>query len=294
METTFVKETGSALERALLNFKVIAAVAFGSQVKGAASPSSDFDLLIVAEGLNPKRHRRREEVLEIIKALPACSLDLLLFTRDEVISNFANHNPLFLDIAEEGLVLFDKEGFVETLMAETREYIRHKGIVKLGDGWAFPVRQGGATPLSKVSNKDFSLAMLKDGERDLAIGIKLAEDIFYDKSVYHCQQAVEKCLKSILIAKGIFQKTHFVGGMLRKMLERGDFPASWRQDLLWAAETSAGMEPDVSLSRYPGIIGNSLWLPSEEYDKEDADNACRQAARVAVIAKGFVSEWFGG
>ena len=175
MENTFFLKTGFALERALLNIKVIAAVAFGSQAKGLASPSSDIDLLIVAEGLNPKRHRRREEVLEIKKVLPACSLDLLLFTRDEVISNFANHNPLFLDIAEEGLVLFDKEGFVEALMAETREYIRDKGIVKLVDGWAFPVRQGGATPLSK----------------------------------------------------------------------------------------------------------------------EDADNACRQAAKVAVIAKGFVSEWFG-
>ncbi|MBT9170595.1 MAG: hypothetical protein DDT18_00938 [Actinobacteria bacterium] len=56
--------------------------------------------------------------------------------------------------------------FCYNLMAETREYIRHKGIKKLKDGWAFPVQQGVATPLSKVSNRDFSVAMLKDGEGD--------------------------------------------------------------------------------------------------------------------------------
>jgi len=178
MENSSLPETGSALEKASLTFRVVAAVAFGSQVKGLASPSSDLDILVIAEGLNPKRHRRGNEAIEIKKAIPACILDLLLLTKDEAISNFTNHNPLFLDIAEEGIVLFDKDDFVELLMSETREYIREKGIIRLGDGWAFPVQQGIATPLSRVSNKDFSLAMLKDGERDLAIGRKLKEENF--------------------------------------------------------------------------------------------------------------------
>lgn len=292
MENDFLKETGFALQRALLPFKVSAAVAFGSQVTGLASSFSDFDLLVVAEGINPRRHRRGEEIVEIKKALPILFLDLLLLTKSEAISNFANHNPLFLDIAEEGVVILDEGNFVENLMSETREYIRQKGIKKLTDGWAFPVQQGQATPLSKVSNKDFSLAMLKDGERDLAIGKKLAEEAFYDKAVYHFQQAVEKFLKSVLIAKGVFQKTHFVGKVLRRMLETEDFPAIWRRDLLEAADISAGMEPEVSLSRYPGIIGDSLWLPFEEYKKEDADEAYRKSVRAVDIAGRFVKEWF--
>lgn len=170
MENDFLKETGLALKRAVLPFKVIAAVAFGSQVKGLASPSSDFDILIIAEGINPKRQRRGGEIAKIKKALPLLFLDLLLLTRDEAVSNFENHNPLFLDIAEEGVVIFDEDSFAEKLMVETREYIRQKGIRKLKDGWAFPVQQGVATPLSKVSNKDFSLAMLKDGEREPSSG----------------------------------------------------------------------------------------------------------------------------
>jgi len=292
MENDFLKETGAALTNAFLPFKINAIVAFGSQVKGLASLFSDLDLLVVAEGINPKRQRRGEEILEIKKARPALFLDLLLLTKSETVSNFENHNPLFLDIAEEGVVIFDEDNFVGNLMAETREYVRQKGIKKLKDGWAFPVQKGRATYLSKVSNKDFSLAMLQDGERDLTIGKKLSEEAFYDKAVYHFQQAVEKCLKSVLIAKGIFQRTHFVGEMLKKMLETEDFPVDWRRDLLEAAQISAGMEPEVSLSRYPGIIGNSLWLPFEEYKKEDADKACQKADKVATIAKGFVKEWF--
>ena len=51
--------------------------------------------------------------------------------------------------------------------------------------------------------------MLKDGERDYLIGSKLIDEGFYDKAVYHFQQSVEKCIKSILIAYGIFSKDAF-------------------------------------------------------------------------------------
>ncbi|GFP25476.1 hypothetical protein HKBW3S43_00642 [Candidatus Hakubella thermalkaliphila] len=294
MDKDFVKEIGVALKKAPLPFKIISGVAFGSRVKDRVTSYSDFDILIVAEGINPKRHRRGEEIVLIKKTLPALPLDILLLTKGEVLSNFENHNPLFLDIAEEGVIIFDKDSFVESLMAETREYIRHKGIKKLKDGWAFPVQPGRATFLSKVSNKDFSLAMLKDGERDLIIGKKLVEDAFYDKAVYHFQQAIEKCIKSILIAMGVFQKTHFVGEVLTGLAEKEDFPEKWRQDILEAAEISEGMEPEVSLGRYPGIIEDSLWLPFEEYEKEDADKALQKADKVLSIARRFVDDWFSG
>jgi hypothetical protein len=35
---------------------------------------------------------------------PKIPLDVLLLTQEEVVSNFRNHNPLFLDIAEEGFL----------------------------------------------------------------------------------------------------------------------------------------------------------------------------------------------
>jgi len=289
------------IKRALLTrgkesvpFDIVATLLFGSWAEGTETPDSDIDLLVVADGINPKWHRRGAEIAHIKHCLPGLSLDILLLTEEEVLSNFRNHNPLFLDIAEEGLIILDKENLLQNLILELRNYIKQKGIKRFGDGWMFPVGKGAPTYLSKVSNKDFSHAMLKDGERDFKIGERLTDDGYYDKAVYHFQQSIEKSVKSILIAMGVFQKTHFIGEILRKVLSEKGIPERWKTDILQVAEISEGIEPEVSLSRYPGIINDSLWLPFEEYEKEDAERAMEKAAKVLSIAKRFVDDWFSG
>ena len=62
--------------------------------------------------------------------------------------------------------------------------------------------------------------------------------------------------------------------------------------LIDAAEISESIESVVSLSRYPGIIEDRLWLPSEEYEKQDAENAIKKAEKVLIIGKGFFKYWF--
>ena len=94
-------------------------------------------------------------MMAIKRSLPVKPLGLLLLSPTEVISNFNNHNPLFLDIAEDGIIIKDKENFLSELINKTREYIRVKGIKRIDDGWQFPVAYRAATPLSGVSNKDY-------------------------------------------------------------------------------------------------------------------------------------------
>jgi HEPN domain-containing protein/predicted nucleotidyltransferase len=273
-------------------FRIVAVLVFGSFARESEGNDSDIDLLVVADGIDPKRHRRGKEVAVIKRGLPGVLLDILLLTREEVESNFWNHNPLFLDIATEGIVILDENEFLTGLMAETRDYIKQRGIQRIEESWVFPVKQGQATFLSSVSNQDFSQAMLKDGERDLEIGIKLIQEGYFDKAVYHFQQSVEKVVKSILIAVGIFQKTHLVGGILRKALMKEEMPESWEEALTEVAEISEEIEPAFSLSRYPGIINGSLWLPSNEYEKEDAEETMKKAIRAFGIGKSFVDDWF--
>jgi len=281
-----------AMENVTLPFNVLGAVAFGSRVKDRATPYSDFDLLIVADGINPRRHRRGEEILLIKRCLPSVPFDIILLSSEEVISNFKNHNPLFLDIAEEGIVILDKNNLLSSMISETRDYIKARGIKRLRDGWKFPVKQGIPTHLSKVTNKDFAAAMFKDGERDYLIAKKLIDEGFYDKSVYHSQQSIEKCLKSILIAFGVFQKTHFVGEILIEVLNEQKISEQWKEKLLKVAEISELIEPEVSLSRYPGIRDDALWLPFEEYEKEDAERATEKAEKVILVTEDFLKNWF--
>ena len=276
-----------------LPYDIIAVAVFGSRVKENYTEDSDLDLLVVASGIARKRHRRGEEIALLKKQLSPLPMDVLLLTKEETISNFKNHNPLFLDIATEGIIVIDTDEFLANVIKETRNYLKKSKIKKIADGWVFPVKAGTPTFLSKVSNKDFSHAMLQDGERDLAIGKKLKEEAFFDKSVYHFQQAVEKFIKAILIAVGVFKKTHFVGEELRAIINKGAIPEDWKDQLSDAAEISEGIEPEVTLSRYPGISQDALWLPSEEYEELDAQRAQEKAEKVLTIAKTFTTRWFG-
>ena len=280
------------MEGSRFPFPVSGVVLFGSRADDSFTPDSDIDLLVVAENINPKLHRRKKEMLVLKRLFPVKPLDLLLLTPDEVVSNFTNHNPLFLDIAEDGIIIADSENFLSDLIEETREYIRVRGIKRVKDGWQFPVTYRAATALSGVSNKDFAEAMLKDGERDLSIGKNLLRDEFFDKSVYHFQQSVEKCIKSILVAFGNFKKTHFVGEVLAEVVPDQSLPDEWEKKLTEIAEISEELEPEVSLSRYPGIINNALWMPSEEYGRQEAEESFKKAELVLNAAKDFNKYWF--
>jgi len=289
---THIRNTLNTKGEKTLPLNIKAVLLFGSAARGRKTHTSDIDLLVIADGINPKRHRRGTEIASIKHLFPELLLDILLLTESETLSNFKNHNPLFLDIAEEGIIILDYENFLHQLIAETRDYIKRRGIKRFGDGWIFPVEKGTPAYLSKVSNKDFSYAMLKDGERDLEIGKRLTDGGYYDKAVYHCQQSVEKSVKSILIAMGVFQKSHLIGGVLRKIISEKVILKDIEKTLLEVAEISETIEPEVSLSRYPGIIDDSLWVPSEEYNQEDADKAMGKAAKALSIAKLFVEDWF--
>jgi predicted nucleotidyltransferase len=131
----------------LEGFTITGAILFGSTARGTQTKDSDADLLVVAEGLHPRRNRRGDQISQIKSLFPKVPLDVMLFTRDEVISIFKNHNPLFLDIGEEGIVILDRGDFLIDLILETKAYVQTRGIRRFGDGWAFPVRKGVAVPL---------------------------------------------------------------------------------------------------------------------------------------------------
>jgi HEPN domain-containing protein/predicted nucleotidyltransferase len=276
-----------------LPFKIKASVLFGSFARGTFTADSDIDILVVSDEINPRKQSRGKNVAQIKECLSSeHPLDILLLTSNECLSNFRNHNPLFLDIAWEGVILLDENNFLKTLIVETRSYISEKNILKLTDGWIFPVPERTPAFLSKVSNKDFAVAMLNDGARDFTIGVNIMEDGFYDKAIYHFQQSVEKAVKAVLICFGIFRKTHFVGEILLKDLESRIIDISWKENLTLIAKISSELEPDVTWSRYPVIDNDSLWIPSLEYTREDTRNIRENCDKVIKTAQRFLVWWF--
>jgi len=276
-----------------LPVKVRSAAIYGSWAKGTQKEDSDIDILIISDEVSPRKQKRGREIAAIKERLSVyVPLDILLLTTKECLSNFRNHNPLFLDIACEGIVLLDEDDFLKSLIEETRAYISERKLRKLEDGWEFPVTDRVPVYLSNVSNKDFAIAMLTDGERDFEIAVKILEAGYFDKAVYHFQQSIEKAVKAILICFGIFKKTHFVGEILLKELETRELDDNWKEKLVQISRLSSEIEPEVTWSRYPGIDEGILWLPYEEYTEDDANEIkekCRQAVK---SAREFFEWWF--
>ncbi|MBI4688811.1 MAG: HEPN domain-containing protein [Nitrospirae bacterium] len=293
METLsdLIKKISDGLKN--LPIKVKSAAIYGSWTKGAQSKDSDIDILMISDEVNPRKQKRGKEIAIIKERLSIdVPLDILLLTTEECFSNFRNHNPLFLDLAWEGIVLIDRDDLLKSLIEETRAYISERKLKKLHDGWIFPVKDRTPVYLSSVSTKDFAEAMLTDGERDLEIGIKILESGYFDKAVYHFQQSVEKAVKAILICFGIFKKTHFVGEILLKELEKREFDDGWKEKLVQIARTSSEIEPEVTWSRYPGIDEGVLWLPFREYTEDDAREVREKCIETVKVAREFFEWWF--
>jgi len=195
-----------------------------------AKPESDLDVLVVATGLTPWA-QRTPEIVEIgDKVRFRRHVDILLVTPEEGQLNFENHMPLFLDIAFDGVVLFDRD-FVTKLMEETRAYVARRGIIRKPTGWKFPVEYRKETPLSKTTNGDTARAWIETAERDLKSAKLEKAGGVYENAVYHCQQAVEKCIKAILICWGEFEKIHYLSRTLRDCLSEQELDPTWRQKL---------------------------------------------------------------
>jgi HEPN domain-containing protein/predicted nucleotidyltransferase len=288
-------ETREKISKGLKNLpvKVRSAAIYGSWAKGTQREDSDMDILIISDEVNPRRQKRGKEISVIKEYLSVdVPLDILLLTTKECLSNFRNHNPLFLDLASEGVILIDEDDFLKSLIEETRTYISEKKLKRLKDGWVFPVKDRTPVYLSNISNKDFAEAMLTDGERDFEIGVKILESGYFDKAVYHFQQSVEKAVKAILICFGIYKKTHFVGETLLKELKKREFDDNWKERLVQIARISSEVEPEVTWSRYPGIDEGALWLPYKEYTEGDAKEVEEKCLQAIKAAREFFGWWF--
>lgn len=128
--------------------KVKAAALYGSFARWTQQSDSDLDLLLVSDEVNPRRHKRGKEIAAIKHLLALdVPVDVLLLTTGECISNFKNHNPLFLDIAWEGIILMDSDDFLKSLIEETKRYIHERKLKKLKDGWVFAVPDRVVVPM---------------------------------------------------------------------------------------------------------------------------------------------------
>lgn len=130
-------------------------------------------------------------------------------------------------------------------------------------------------------------AFLKEAHTDLRPARLLKDGSEYSRAVAACQQAVEKAAKAALALKGIIVMEHQVADRLVKAfpeLKEGREIGRKIKTLEW----------EGTKTRYPlfGRVDLPIWTPSDQYSKDDANEAIADAEFVIKAIVTFLKQTY--
>lgn len=116
---------------AKLREELVAVVLFGSRARGEGRNGSDWDIFLIVERL-PENPFDRQLALRALLPREAAGVSIVAKTREEFETSFP---PLYLDLAVDGIVLYDPEGYMNGKLQEIRALITAAGLrrVRRGD-----------------------------------------------------------------------------------------------------------------------------------------------------------------
>lgn len=129
-ETGLPAEVVSKLREGLGD-NLVAVVLFGSRAREEAHEGSDWDLLVVARRLP---ERTLERAIRLKQMLPPCyrgEVSLLAKTPEEFTAGLPD---LYLDIALDGVILYDTDEYMAKRLQALRELIRREGLRREKEG----------------------------------------------------------------------------------------------------------------------------------------------------------------
>lgn len=118
---------------------LVSVVLYGSVARDTFRPDSDIDVLIVCDNLPKGRVKRMEDFIEHVEKPLSSELaslraegitpffSPLIKTREEV----AYGSPVFLDISEEGKILYDRDDFFYNYISDFRDKLKRLGSKKI-------------------------------------------------------------------------------------------------------------------------------------------------------------------
>jgi uncharacterized protein len=108
-----------------LGERLIAVILFGSQARAEAEQGSDWDLLLIAQGLPGRSLKRHIYLKSLLPPSSRGKVSILAKTPQEFESSLP---PLYLDIAVDGIILFDPNGYAKQKIEFLRALIHSKGL----------------------------------------------------------------------------------------------------------------------------------------------------------------------
>jgi predicted nucleotidyltransferase len=108
-----------------LSGRLVAVVLFGSRARGEGSETSDWDLLLIAEGLPAKTFDRSLYLKQLITLEWRGRVSMLAKTPEQFHGAISS---LYLDVALDGQILYDPRGFAVSRLRALRRGIEQLGL----------------------------------------------------------------------------------------------------------------------------------------------------------------------
>ena len=123
-DDTFLAEVIAALEQNMRD-ALVSVILFGSRARGEAHESSDWDLLVIARDLPSRLFERHTRLKRALPVTWRANVTVMAKTPQE----FESHLPsLFLDVALDGVILYDTDNYVREKLADLRQFIQRQGL----------------------------------------------------------------------------------------------------------------------------------------------------------------------
>ena len=110
-----------------LGERLVAVVLYGSRARGQAREVSDWDLFIVATDLPAQLWDRHILLKRFLPAAYRGAVSLLAKTPQEFEEKISS---LYLDIAQDGQILFDPQGYAHRRLADLQHLMAEKGLYR--------------------------------------------------------------------------------------------------------------------------------------------------------------------
>lgn len=127
-----------------LGDQLVSIALYGSVARDQAGPGSDIDLFVVLNEAPPGMLARRHLLDPVRESLTP---DLERLWRQGIYADFVEvirtrpearqFHPLYLDMSQEAILLFDRDNFLENLLAKVREHLKSGGAERrvMGRFW---------------------------------------------------------------------------------------------------------------------------------------------------------------
>lgn len=109
---------------------LVAVVLFGSRAREEAHEGSDWDVLVVARHLPGRTLERAIRLKWMLPPGHRGEVSLLAKTPEEFMSNLPD---LYLDIALDGMILYDTDEYMAKRLRSLKALIRRKGLWREGE-----------------------------------------------------------------------------------------------------------------------------------------------------------------